>query len=197
MRTEWRLLLDLSALVVSWFQKGSFAMAIIITKSKKKRTFDTTATVSLDEEDNKRERSLLDLPELVIESILEKLPPSGLCRMGAVCSSLRERCKSDHLWEKHLNNKWGRLIGDSAYKEWHLYVVSKKREILINQTKQAGFFKTLFAFWPFSSKLDKPATDTDSSFSLPYDSKIALYVSLQTGQFSFPAQVYNREVTIN
>jgi len=51
--------------------------------------------------------SVLDLPDLVLECILERLPTEGLCRMASVCSSLRERCISDHLWEKHMKKQMG------------------------------------------------------------------------------------------
>ncbi|KAI6669640.1 hypothetical protein NL676_004525 [Syzygium grande] len=61
---------------------------------------------------------VLDLPELVLECILERLPPAELFNMAGVCSSLRNRCVSDHLWERHMKQKWGRVIGPAAYREW-------------------------------------------------------------------------------
>ncbi|KAJ6741693.1 F-BOX-LIKE PROTEIN [Salix viminalis] len=103
-----------------------------------------------EEEGEKEEPSLLDLPELALECILERLSPAGLCSMAGVCSSLRDRCRSDHLWERHLTQKWGRVIGESAHKEWQWHIPSN-------------------------------------------DSIMALYLSLESGKFSFPAQVYNRE----
>jgi hypothetical protein len=48
------------------------------------------------EEEEEEEPSLLDLPELALERILERLSPAGLCSMAGVCSSLRDRCRSDH-----------------------------------------------------------------------------------------------------
>lgn len=56
------------------------------------------------------EMSVLDLPELALECILGRLPPDGLCNMAGVCSSLRDRCRSDHLWERHMKEKWGRVL---------------------------------------------------------------------------------------
>ncbi|XP_050226302.1 F-box protein At2g32560-like [Mercurialis annua] len=93
----------------------------------------------------------LDLPELAIDCILEKLSPSGLCSMGRVCVSLRERCSSDDLWNKHLKKKWGGLIGNSAF------------------------------------------IKTRTSSLAANNSLMAMYMSLENGQFWFPAQVYNRE----
>ncbi|PKI50836.1 hypothetical protein CRG98_028743, partial [Punica granatum] len=80
------------------------------------------------DEDEGKEASLLDLPELALECILEKLSPEGLCRMGQVCASMRDRCRSDRLWERHLNRKWGRLISELAHREWQCWLVSRKTE---------------------------------------------------------------------
>ncbi|CAB4316653.1 unnamed protein product [Prunus armeniaca] len=114
--------------------------------------------------------SLLDLPDLTLECILEKLSPSGLCTMGGVCTSLRERCRDDRLWERHMMEKWGRLIGAAAYREWQLHVASRSRvRNISDQTKK------------------KART------SLPVESVMSLYLSLESGKFWFPAQVYNRE----
>ncbi|KAK6149037.1 hypothetical protein DH2020_016562 [Rehmannia glutinosa] len=76
--------------------------------------------------EEKDEFSLLDLPDLPLDCILEKLSPLELCSMAMVCSSLRERCKSDHLWEKHMKQKWGGVIGDVAYREWQSQLASKR-----------------------------------------------------------------------
>ncbi|XP_078438442.1 F-box protein At2g32560-like [Wolffia australiana] len=54
--------------------------------------------------------SILDLPDLALEIVLGKLPPSGLCAMAAVCRSFRHRCGIDRLWSRHLEEKWGRLL---------------------------------------------------------------------------------------
>ncbi|KAK1577844.1 hypothetical protein Q3G72_025358 [Acer saccharum] len=142
-----------------------------------------------EDEEKKKKISLLDLPELTLECILEKLSPDGLCNMSAVCSSLRDMCTSDHLWEKHMKHKWGRLIGDAAYREWQWHIASKKRETLINQTKNNGFFRFLYGL--IRPKLDQKTTTTTTC--LPVDSIMAFYVSLESGKFWFPAQVYNRE----
>ncbi|VYS53620.1 unnamed protein product [Arabidopsis thaliana] len=106
--------------------------------------------------------SILDLPDLPLDCILELLPPSELCTMARVCSSLRERCVSDHLWEKHLKTKWGKILGPSAHKEWQCYLSS-----------------------PYH--LDSPHHQTSH---LGGDIHL---LSLETGRFWFPAQVYNRE----
>ncbi|KAI9162189.1 hypothetical protein LWI28_024726 [Acer negundo] len=201
--SEWRLLLsscfwkDLS----SWLQKGtiSFYQVPMIIKKKmmslgpsKKPENNNNNNVEVEEEDEKKKKiSLLDLPELTLECILEKLSPDGLCNMSAVCSSLRDMCTSDHLWEKHMKHKWGRLIGDAAYREWQWHIASKKRETLINQTKNNGFFRSLYGL--IRQNLDQRTTTTTATTSLPVDSIMACYVSLESGKFWFPAQVYNRE----
>ncbi|XP_009350006.1 F-box protein At2g26850 [Pyrus x bretschneideri] len=144
--------------------------------------------------DDTPEMSVLDLPELVLECILDKLPPEALFRMTGVCSSLRERCRSDHLWEKHMKMKWGRVIGPAAYREWQWHIASKTDLIDVKQGKQKGLMRILSLGWPFSwirSKVDDHGSKQRSS--LPADSIMAWYLALETGRFWFPAQVYNRE----
>ncbi|XP_071687340.1 F-box protein At2g26850-like [Rutidosis leptorrhynchoides] len=133
---------------------------------------------------------LLDLPDLPLECILEKLSPTGLVKMSGVCKSLRTMCTQDLLWEKHLNKKWGKfLIGDSVYKEWHAYIDNKKKQKLkdcSNGKGYFGFFTTIF-WWKKNVKLN------NTCICLPVDSIMSWYLSLENGNFSFPAQVYNRE----
>ena len=61
--------------------------------------------------------SILDLPELALEGILSKLSLSSLCNMAGVCTDLRERCRSNYLCDPHLKAKWGKVIGHAAYRE--------------------------------------------------------------------------------
>ncbi|KAG8367823.1 hypothetical protein BUALT_Bualt16G0112700 [Buddleja alternifolia] len=111
--------------------------------------------------------SLLDLPDLPLENILKKLSPAELCKISRVCSSLRDICRSDHLWENHMNKKWGGIIGDSAYKEWEFRLASKEM---------------------------KERLKSDLRRSLPVNSVMFFYLALESGKFWFPAQVFNREV---
>lgn len=136
------------------------------------------------------EMSVLDLPDLVLECILEKLPAEGLCRMASVCSSLRERCVSDHLWQNHMKNKWGTIFGAAAFKEWQCCVASRKNPLFLNQGMQKGLMGCLIALIRsgFSSSSKKKRC-----FS-PVDSIMFRYLALESGEFWFPAQVYNREV---
>ncbi|CAI9106168.1 OLC1v1005248C1 [Oldenlandia corymbosa var. corymbosa] len=140
------------------------------------------------------EMSVLDLPELVLECILERLPPEGLRNMASVCCSLRDRCMSDHFWEKHLKQKWGQIIGPAAYREWQWHIVSRKDSFFLNQSKQKGFFSSLSQMWPISlvrSNLKKK-TIKRKDFP-PVDSIMSWYLAIESGKFWFPAQVYNRE----
>ncbi|XP_028789691.1 F-box protein At2g26850-like [Neltuma alba] len=65
---------------------------------------------SKEEKKGERKISLLDLPELTLQRILECLTAAELCTLAHVCSSLRVRCRSDLLWEKQIKLKWGKLI---------------------------------------------------------------------------------------
>lgn len=189
---------EFSSFLVSWFQKSRLAIVLfqpIICKFKKMMTFSSRVG-NVEERDS---LSLLDLPDLTLECILEKLSPSGLCTMGGVCTSLRERCRDDRLWERHMMEKWGRLIGAAAYREWQLHVASRSRvRNISDQTKKKGLFESLVSkIWPFSWIRPKLATsDCKVRTSLPVESVMSLYLSLESGKFWFPAQVYNREVRL-
>ncbi|XP_022756704.1 F-box protein At2g26850-like [Durio zibethinus] len=136
--------------------------------------------------------SVLDLPELVLECILERLPPDGLCSMAGVCRTLRNRCISDHLWEKHMKKKWGRIIGPAAYREWQWSKALRRDSSHIKQGKLKGLMRILSIVrpsWWIKSKVD----DSSKQSSLPDDSIMSWFLALETGRFWFPAQVYNRE----
>ncbi|KAG2674662.1 hypothetical protein I3760_13G147600 [Carya illinoinensis] len=139
------------------------------------------------------EMSVLDLPELALECILERLPPAALFSTAAVCSSLRERCLSDHLWEKHMKRKWDRIIGPAAYREWQWYIALKKDSNNLKQGKHKGLMRLLSLSWPLSWFRSKVNDIGKQRISLPVDSIMAWYLALETGRFWFPAQVYNRE----
>ncbi|KAL8527388.1 hypothetical protein ACS0TY_005303 [Phlomoides rotata] len=143
--------------------------------------------------ENPPEMSLLDLPDLVLESILEKLPPEGLCRMGSVCTSLRERCMSDHLWEKLMKTKWGRIVGPSAYREWQWYIASRKGSVFFNQSNPRGLMAYLNQLWPVALIRSSFGSISNKNNFPPLNSTMSLYFALESGKFWFPAQVYNRE----
>ncbi|XP_058743100.1 F-box protein At2g32560-like [Vicia villosa] len=164
----------------------------------KKRFVSKVESVEEEKDSSQQDLSVLDLPELVLDSILERLPPSSLCQMAGVCHSLRERCVSDHLWERHMKQKWGRVIGSVAYREWKWHVASKKDVGSLRQGKQRSLIMFMSLRWPFTwmrMKLDAAYIDSakkQSSYLSP-DSFMTWYLALENGNFSFPAQVYNRE----
>ncbi|KAJ3676566.1 hypothetical protein LUZ60_003978 [Juncus effusus] len=140
--------------------------------------------------------SLLDLPELALEIILSKLPPSSLCAMASVCTELRSKCKSDSLWERHMKEKWGKVVGPASQREWELFLASHK-SFEISSLMQLGAKRKWFGVnipcvWPISWIKSKIGTDKIKSI-VPDSSIMSWYISLQSGKFWFPAQVYNRE----
>ncbi|XP_021775984.1 F-box protein At2g32560-like [Chenopodium quinoa] len=140
--------------------------------------------------------SVLDLPELALDCILEKLLPAGLCSMAAVCSSLRERCISDHLWDRHMKHKWGRVLGSAASREWQWFIASRRNSSVSAGKKSQGFMKYIWYAWPltwFASKFDK-SNNKDSASPL-VDTVMSWFLALESGKFWFPAQVYNREIS--
>ncbi|GLT54250.1 hypothetical protein SLA2020_274630 [Shorea laevis] len=153
------------------------------------------------------EMSVLDLPELALECILERLPPAALCSTAGVCSSLRERCKSDHFWGKHLKQKWDRIIGPAAYREWQWYLASKTDSNYVKQGKQKGLMRLLALSWPFSwfkSKVDDTSRRRILYRSIPswlgiLLSRLAnsgsLLRSITNGHVGFMLSCYDAEVS--
>ncbi|KAG5242561.1 hypothetical protein OIU76_010524 [Salix suchowensis] len=188
---------DFSSFFVSWFNKGRLAVSLFQVPMKmplKKVSLGSRVQEIVEEEEEEEEEpSLLDLPELALECILERLSPDGLCSMAGVCSSLRDRCRSDHLWERHLTQKWGRVIGESAHKKLQWHIASSRRPSLLDRRNQKGFIGSLISTWPFCWFKPKCESRRKPTTCLPVDSIMALYLSLESGKFSFPAQVYNRE----
>ncbi|XP_020101281.1 F-box protein At2g32560-like isoform X1 [Ananas comosus] len=128
---------------------------------------------------------ILDLPELALELILEKLSPAALLSMASVCSSLRCRCRSDHLWGRHMNQKWRRVIGEESER-----FMSKEESF-----KHKGWMNSVpSCICPLSWIKSKYFGGWRSaSPSLRFDSTMSCYLALESGKFWFPAQVYNRE----
>ncbi|KAJ8759995.1 hypothetical protein K2173_010851 [Erythroxylum novogranatense] len=175
------------------FDKGWLAIGLFevpIKMPMKKMNFGSEEQ----EQAEDRKISLLDLPDLAMASILERLSPAELCTMAKVCSSLRVMCTADHLWEKHLKQKWGEVIGDVAFKEWKWHVTSRKRSTsLLTQNNPEGLLRSLGSIWPFSWIKPNLESRNKPKTCLPIDSIMALFLSLESGSFWFPAQVYNRE----
>lgn len=141
--------------------------------------------------------TVLDLPELPLDSILKKLSPSELFNMACVCRSLRERCRSNDLWERHMREKWGRVIGETARREWELQVAERRDFNIIGEAgrmKWKLWVGRLSCLWVLSwlkHKMEGPRNRRRSC--PPDDSLVSFYLALESGRFSFTAQVYNRE----
>ncbi|KAI4300895.1 hypothetical protein L6164_034222 [Bauhinia variegata] len=185
-----------------WGKYSSFLFSQIKKSSITSSCFHVPLTMALkkrnliskvENEEEKSKVSFLDLPDLALECILERLSPVELCNMAAVCTYLRDKCQSDYVWEKHMKRKWGKVIGDSAYRQWRWHIASKERDRTFNQRNRKGIYASLHSFWPFLWIKSRSQNTGRSTSSLPDDSMMALYLSLENGKFWFPAQVYNRE----
>jgi len=133
--------------------------------------------------------SVLDLPELALEGILGRLPPSSLCQMSGVCQELRKRCKSDHLWQSLFQEKWVGIVGPSAFQEWQRQLIEQAEQGAAVEKAPRLWGWPLSCLWPFTwLNLQGPPAS-----SPPPDSLMAWYWALESGSFWFPAQVYNRE----
>lgn len=185
----WKVLSFFPIYKVIKYSLWTYLFSIPSKMSLKKKYFSKVENV--EESD---EMSVLDLPELALECVLEKLPPDALCSMAGVCSSLRERCISDHLWEKHMKRKWGKVIGQDAYRQWQWHLASRAGSSNLKQNKQKSLIRILSFGWSLSWIRAKVNDNNPYRNSLPVDSIMAWYLALETGRFWFPAQVYNREV---
>ncbi|XP_057718601.1 F-box protein At2g26850-like isoform X2 [Arachis stenosperma] len=148
--------------------------------------------------------SLLSLPESILDCILKRLSPKELITISQVCTNLRVRCRSDHLWENHIKKKWGKVFGDVAYKEWHWHVTKSKEEkgntfyqMIINHNggDENGSLGTFSGSWPMlclgSYLIDsKNILSGQLLLSNSLMMMMALYISLENGKFWFPAQIY-------
>jgi hypothetical protein len=148
--------------------------------------------------------SVLDLPELALEGILTRLPATSLAHMAGVCQELRKRCCSDHLWQHLFQQKWSRIAGPSAFREWQQHLKSQAEEMggaaAADRSAAARFFWgwPLSCLWPFSwlQHLQHGQQQPATTRLPPPDSLMAWYWALESGTFWFPAQVYNREVLV-
>jgi len=182
-------------LIVSWLARSIIRNGIRTLTWRK----ETKRKKKNQEDENKM--SLLDLPDLTLDCILEKLSPSELCAMTSVCSELRDKCVSDHLWEKHMEIKWGRLMGDAAIQEWKSHVATIMRCLTSSSSSSrkskpnwsSRFVANLKPFAWLSSNHGCENRGS-SSYLAPIDSVMYWYSNLENGKFWFPAQVYNREV---
>lgn len=160
---------------------------------------------------------LLDLPELALDRVLEELSPSSLAAMACVCSALRDRCSADALWGRHLRIKWGRVLGAAARREWDAELggtasgSGARAGAPRPTTRRRSWVDSLACAWPFSSwigcrwllegdhNLPSPAaesTPAPAPAAPRTDTVAAWYRALECGEFWFPAQVYNREVSV-
>ena len=178
------------------------------SKTNKKGISKSTANTTKHIETNSTTGSpLFDLPDLAIESILEKLEPADLSRMACVSTYLRDICLSDHLWKRHMKQKWGSIFGSAVQREWQMHIASQKksRSCFLDGGKNQGvgfLMGYLSKLWPvmmFKANFNSYGNSDEKkqmkiSSQPPCDcSIVSCYRALETGNFWFPAQVFNRE----
>jgi len=141
--------------------------------------------------------SLLDLPEWALDCILECLSALDLFRVAQVCTNLRDKTRSDALWEKLIMEKWGRLLGNTAYQEWHWHTtkIANTQSILSLQQNHTGSCGSFSGVWPFLNFHSYLENFIDFISLFKNCSKMALYICLESGRFWFPVQVYKVTLT--
>lgn len=174
----------------------------------KKNSSENKMMIIGEKKEQEEGMSVLDLPNLALECILERLDPDGLSMMSCVSTYLRDLCLTDHLWEPHMNKRWGRIISSAAYKQWEL-TKDHSNYFLPGCDKRStgsliGYFSKL---WPvmllrssFNYYDDDCGHDNKMKMKISsypsIDSIVSCYRALETGKFWFPAQVFNREVLL-
>lgn len=132
--------------------------------------------------------SLLDLPDLVQESIFRRLSPESLCRLSQTCRNLRMKCRSDEIWEPLFHQRWGKIIGPTAFTAWERMTKGENAEILNRSYMPSCFWMLpLACIWSFSGHNDKKLLEE------PSERFASMYSDLESGKLWFPAQVYNRQ----
>ncbi|CAA7389002.1 unnamed protein product [Spirodela intermedia] len=179
----------LSRWLVDSRQVAAAVFALLPVMTHRKRSSHRVENV-----DSRGEMSILDLPELTLEIILGRLSPAGLCNLAAVCNSLRERCRSDHLWRRHMEEKWGSLMGPAAQRGWKSFVSSCEDNLApVGAGYRREWLRVLSCVWPLSWLTSKFGAAAETKPWLPDNSIMSWYLAIETGFFRFPAQVFNRE----
>lgn len=185
----WRFPLIFREILVLLAKKRRILIRVFQAPSMKKILSPKFEILEKNEEEKHGISLLDDLPDLVLDCILKKLSASELCSVAGVCTSMREKCTSDHLWQKLMKQKWGEVIGDAAYREWQSQISSKRaHDFLHFSEKRSRFllFPSLFGYKSMIKEKRKSFSTTNSVMSC--------YIALESGKFWFPAQVFNREV---
>lgn len=138
--------------------------------------------------------SILDLPESAVENILERLAPDELCNVSCSCRALRDRCRSEYLWEKLMNKKWASIIGQTARREWLLFTELRSNPSSIDPGNSAGWFNLVPCMWNLSWIVTAMIDGKKARLGSPFSSNMNWFLLIESGKFWFSAQVYSRQV---
>ena len=56
--------------------------------------------------------------------------PQSLCQLAQTCRNLRVKCRSDEIWEPLFYDRWGKIIGPTAFTAWEQIVKGENARIL-------------------------------------------------------------------
>lgn len=132
--------------------------------------------------------SFLDLPELVLDSIFRRLHPQSLCQLAQTCRNLRVKCRSDEIWEPLFYERWGKIIGPTAFTAWEQMVKGENARILNRSYMPSCLWMLpVTCIWSLSRHKEKSVLEESN------ERFVSMYSDLESGKLWFPAQVYNRE----
>ena len=87
---------------------------------------------------------------------MSRISPASLCNRAWVFTDLRDRCRRNYLWDPHLKEKWGKVIGHVAYREWKRTVTMNKEIGMLDGCKANGYLRSLSCIWQFSWLILQP-----------------------------------------
>jgi len=152
-------------------------------------SYEKNSVPKLENQEDKK-LPLLDLPNAILDCILERLSPRDLCMVAQVCTLLRIRSRQDYLWEKFVEQKWSRVVGDVAHQEWQYHKTKMTNAgnlfLQLNLSGSCGTFST----WPFLGNFSYLENYQPVINLIKNCSKKALFICLETSRFWFPTQLY-------
>lgn len=101
---------EIGTIILAWLFGALFLTFMYCFKRSKDSSIPFVKFPMLCIEEVDKDKYLLDLPDLALDSILTKLSPANLSRMSRVCTSLRGMCTSDRSFSSlngaRVNHMW-------------------------------------------------------------------------------------------
>ena len=95
--------------------------------------------------------------------------PQSLCQLAQTCRNLRVKCRSDEIWEPLFYDRWGKIIGPTAFTAWEQIVKGENARILNRSYMPSCLWMLpLTCIWSFSRHNDKSVLEELNERFLEY-----------------------------